>query len=75
VSQAGAAFVAAALQDSPASSRCHALEETVFFCAVALLWLVGSFWHCKISLDLFVIQKYTMPTDVWPVGASPVLLP
>lgn len=46
--QLGPALVAAAAQHGAAGFACHPLHETVFMRAVALLWLVRSFWHMRL---------------------------
>ena len=46
--QLGPALVAAAAQHGAAGFAGHPLHETVFMRAVALLWLVRSFWHMRL---------------------------
>jgi hypothetical protein len=45
VSQARAALDTTTLNNSAASAARHALHKAVYAWAVALLWLIGSFWH------------------------------
>jgi hypothetical protein len=45
MSEALAAFGPTAPQNILASFASHSLKKTVFFRAVTIFWLVGSFWH------------------------------
>jgi hypothetical protein len=57
VRQTLAALLAAALQQSAAGSGCHALQKTMFFRTLSLLWLVSSFWHTTFTLTHLVAKK------------------
>jgi len=61
--EADATLEATAFQYGAASIRGHALNEAVDAGAMALLWLVGSFWHITFTL------AHRLETNNWAVSA------
>jgi len=68
VRKTGAALEATTLQHSAASFRCHALDKAMYTGAVALLWLIGSFWHTAFTL------AHPLIMDKWPFMADSLRL-